>query len=696
MLRELFGVQPDFRLSGTRFTSIAALCLGLVFASGTPARSQEAAATPDSATLAYTTFEVPGAGTGENQGTAALSINASGEITGIYIDANGLLHGFLRPASGSPITAFDVQVSGLGKVLATIPTAINTAGEITGSYADGNGVYHGFLRAANGTFTFFDARNAGTTEHRGTYPIAINAVGIVAGTYTDDSAVYHGFVRAGDGTITPVNVSGEGTAPYSDQGTFADCIDTAGDVAGFYNDADGVSHGFVRAPGTGAITTFDDPYAGGGHSKLAVGTNPTGIDTAEDIAGTYTDVNGARHGFLRAANGAITTIDVPGAAVGTYDTTFPFGINTVGAITGAYANASGVHGFVRAVNATFTTLDAPGAGLSSCTSKGISSIVCGTVGVAVNTAGVVAGTYVNADAVLHGFVYSPAAPPPVPTTTSLASSLNPSVYLEPVTFSAKVTSSNGAPPNLEDVKFYGGAAYIGTGTLGGGSASTTTTVLPVGKDSITASYAGDGTFGGSTSAALSQVVNKANSFTALTANPNPSSFVQSVTLKATVTGQFGGTPSGTVTFSNGTKKIGTATLSKGAASLSTATLPVGADSITAVYSGDTNFGASTSNTVKQMVNQASTTTTLTSSLNPSKSGQSVTFTATVTGQFGGSPSGSVAFKNGTKLLKTVTLISGVATYTTTTLTSGTHSITAAYSGDTNFKVSSASLSQKVN
>jgi hypothetical protein len=91
-----------------------------------------------------------------------------------------------------------------------------------------------------------------------------------------------------------------------------------------------------------------------------------------------------------------------------------------------------------------------------------------------------------------------------------------------------------------------------------------------------------------------------------------------------------------------------------------------------------------------------TSTTVTSSANPSDSGQSVTLTATVTSTSGtpsGTPSGTVQFKdNGVNLGPAATLnLSGVATFTTSGLASGTHPITADYAG-TNFGSSSGTLS----
>jgi Zn-dependent metalloprotease len=83
-----------------------------------------------------------------------------------------------------------------------------------------------------------------------------------------------------------------------------------------------------------------------------------------------------------------------------------------------------------------------------------------------------------------------------------------------------------------------------------------------------------------------------------------------------------------------------------------------------------------------------TTTTLTSSLNPSLVGQSVTFTATVSGS-GGTPTGTVTFKDGATTLGSPALAGGVATFTTSALTAGTHPITASYSGDANFSASAS-------
>jgi uncharacterized repeat protein (TIGR03803 family) len=193
-----------------------------------------------------------------------------------------------------------------------------------------------------------------------------------------------------------------------------------------------------------------------------------------------------------------------------------------------------------------------------------------------------------------------------------------------------------------------------------------------------------------------EVTPAAATTTTLASAPNPSAYGQAATFTAAVASNSGAPPNGgTVSFMRGTKVLGTGTLSGGSATFTTSTLKMGTMTVKAEYGGDPNlFFGSTSNAVTQVVSQATTTTTLTSSLNPSNVGQSVTFTASVAPQFGGKLIGTVSFYDGTTLLRTVGV--GAAKYKTKTLTSGTHTITATYNGSTSFSGSSASLTQTVN
>jgi hypothetical protein len=600
-------------------------------------------------------IDAPGAGTGAIQGTIAIGIDTTGDVAGTYIDGSGTSHGFVFSASGT-MTTFDVSGAGTGKNQGTFVTAMDTIGDVTGYYSVAlYGLTHGFIRAANGAITSFDATTGGgNTAARG-----INSIGAVTGnTYGPG-----GFVRSASGVITTFAVPVPGQPSSDVYSTTGIAINTAGVVAGRYSDYTGVSHGYVRSA-NGTITSFDPPNVATTNLSTTrsvyneyVGTLPTSIDTAGDIAGTYTDTNGARHGFVRAASGAITVFDVPGADTSPCASSGmgvlmcgsgSFTINDAGEIVGAYMDVDNVgHGFLRAANGSITSFDAPGAGTGSYQGTGI---------FAINAAGTIAGTYLDTNSVLHGFVGTVA---PAATTATLTASQSASVFNEPASFTATVSSSSGTPPNGESVFFTNGLTQLGSATLSGGSASFTTTALPVGTDSVTASYTGDSNFAGSTSAAVSQTVGKATSFTALTSSPNPSALQQSVTLTAAVSGQFGGTATGMVTFSNGATTLGTAPLSGNAAVLPTTALSAGTDSITAVYSGDSNFGASTSNTVSQVVTGPAAT--------PIFSVSSGTYTATQTVSISDTTTNATVYytTNGTTPTTGSTLYTGAITVSTT-------------------------------
>jgi len=285
----------------------------------------------------------------------------------------------------------------------------------------------------------------------------------------------------------------------------------------------------------------------------------------------------------------------------------------------------------------------------------------------------------------------------VATTTTLSSSVNPSVSGKRVLFSATVSPQSGTGVPTGTITFYNGTTALATVTLTSGSASYSTSKLALGASSITAVYGGSSNNTGSTSAPVHQVVTAATT-TTLTSSPNPSAYGQSVILTATVTSSIGSPPNGeTVSFMKGALLLGTGTLSGGSASFNTSTLTVGEYGIKAVYGGDPNLSPSTSRAVSQAISKATTTTALVSSLNPSNFGQSVTFTATVAAEFNGTPTGSVVFKKDTVTLGTVILSGGVASYTTTKLAVGTESITAAYSGSGSFiRGTSTPLIQTVN
>jgi uncharacterized repeat protein (TIGR03803 family) len=281
------------------------------------------------------------------------------------------------------------------------------------------------------------------------------------------------------------------------------------------------------------------------------------------------------------------------------------------------------------------------------------------------------------------------------TTTSLSSNLNPSSVGQTVTFAASVSGGLTIPTGA--LAFRDGTVTIGTSTLDSfGQTSVATSTLAAGIHNMTGVYGGDASHAASTSAVLLQTVTHAATSTALASSANPSVFNQSVTFTATVT-SGSGTPTGTVTFFDGANSLGTVALSGGVGSLSISALAVGSHSITASYSGDSTFNSSTSSALIQNVNKASTTVQLGSSLNPSGFGQSVSFTATIFPQFSGQPTGLVTFLDGTTSIASIGVTNSRAILSTSALAVGTHSITASYSGDSNFTGNvSSPLSQVVN
>ena len=295
-----------------------------------------------------------------------------------------------------------------------------------------------------------------------------------------------------------------------------------------------------------------------------------------------------------------------------------------------------------------------------------------------------------------------------PTTTTLASSANPSLVGASVTFTATVA---GTAPTGTVAFTDGGSTITGCGAMAlpAGAANSkiatcSTSSMSAGTHSIVATYSGDAGNNGSTSATLSQVVNsKVPTSTSLSSSANPSLIGASVTFTATVAGTA---PTGTVAFTDGGSTItgcGAMALPAGAANSKIATcgtsnLSAGTHSIVATYSGDAGNNGSTSATLSQVVNsKVPSSTSLSSSANPANAGATVTLTATVTAAV---PTGNVAFTEaGTALAGCSAVpVSGTsAVCNTSSLSFGTHSIVATYGGNASTAGSaSAALLQTIN
>lgn len=283
-----------------------------------------------------------------------------------------------------------------------------------------------------------------------------------------------------------------------------------------------------------------------------------------------------------------------------------------------------------------------------------------------------------------------------PSALSVASSLNPSTFGVPVTFTATLKASGSILPT-GSIVFSDGGQSIGTAALGtGGAATLSTNSLAVGPHNIVASYAGDQNVNASTSAGITQTITEANTSTILTVNPaqpaagTPASLIASV---SPISGS--GSVTGTVTFLDGTANLGSVTVGpNGKASISVV-LSAGTHSLEAVYGGDSDDSASASAVVTLKVSSSATQVVLTSSASPALVLGAVTFTAAVSGT-GAAPTGSVIFSiDGTSAQPVAIDGTGKASFTDSTLTVGSHAIVAAYSGDSNNLASSSSTLDQV-
>lgn len=246
-------------------------------------------------------FDAPGADTrsGGFRGTFPSGINRGGTITGHFVDSKDTnlnwSRGFLRSPQGG-LTTFDVPGSSFTTTLGfgTFPVSINDDGTITGHYIDAKGLLHGFLRTPEGEFLTVDAPGVSSiaASGYGTFPESINQAGAVTGHYTDAHNMTRGFVRTRSAEFATFDAPDAGTVAAFGFGTFPTSINRAGAIAGHYMDASGAIRGFVRSS-SGKLTTFEAPDPRGG------GIFPQSINDAGAVTGHYMDARGLNHGFLR-------------------------------------------------------------------------------------------------------------------------------------------------------------------------------------------------------------------------------------------------------------------------------------------------------------------------------------------------------------------------------------------------------------
>lgn len=290
------------------------------------------------------------------------------------------------------------------------------------------------------------------------------------------------------------------------------------------------------------------------------------------------------------------------------------------------------------------------------------------------------------------------------TRTEVTTSPNPSVVGQPVTIRAVVTTvapGSGTPEGV--VEFRIGDEPVGTfRPLTDGEAELALDDLARGTHQVQARYlSGHADFAASTSDPVSHTVNRAATRTTVTTSGSPSVFGQRVTFTASVAVQApgAGSPTGTITFTDGDTVLGSEPVSSatgGQASITVDDLDIGQHAVTATYDGDDSFQGS-NGAVSHRVNRAQTSVVVSSSANPSQSGQGVTFTAEVdaVAPGAGDPTGTVQFTvNGAPLGGARPVEDGVATSPQfSALAPGVYRVAATYSGERRFVGSEGSLDQ---
>jgi YD repeat-containing protein len=649
----------------------------------------------------------------------------------------------------SSSTTLGTSTSGMSVTLTATVDGISYAGTPGGTvtFKDGSTtIGTGTLSGGTATYTV-------TTLSSGSH--SYTAVYGGSGTYSGSTSSAEVVAT----TSTSVSSSVTGTAGYGDSVTFTATVTAAGSGSGtpggtvdFYDGASWLGSGSVDGSGQATYSTnLLDPgthsisasYGGDDHHTVSSSSSLT----QEVRAATSTTLGTSTSGMSVTLTATVDGIIYSGTPTGTV--TFKDGSTTLGTgtLSGGVATytvttlSTGSHSYTAVYGGSGTySGSTSSAEVAATTTTSVSSSVTGTAAygeevtftATVTPAGSGSGTpggYVDFydDSTFLGSAsvnesgqatYSTSSLAPgtrsitahylgddhhtISTSSSLtqevraatATTLGTSTSGMSVTLTATVDSMSYGGTPTGTVTFKDGSTTLGTGTLSGGVATYTITTLSAGSHPFTAAYGGSGTYSGSTSSA--EVV--ATTATSVSSSVTGTAvYGESVTFTATVTaaGSGSGTPGGYVDFYDGSTYLGSGSVEGGQATYSTSTLSPGTRSITAHYLGDDHHTISESSPLTQEV-RAATSTTLETSVNPSVWNQSVTLTATVGSMsYGGTPTGTVTFKDGSTTIGTGTLSGGVATLSISTLEVGSHTLNVYYGGDGNYSASDGSTSQTV-
>ena len=310
----------------------------------------------------FISFDAPGAGTANGQGTIPTAINDSGLIGGFFIDGANGQHGFLRAPDGT-FTTVDIP-----NAVWTQVHALNNGGAAVGDFLDHLNRWHGFLRNARGKYR--EIKNPGDPMAGLVAPQSVNDVGQVVGTTSHGQFAVHGFVWDLSGTFTAFDVPGAPAATYPAS------INAGGQITGYFYPPSGGARSFLR-DAAGIFTTFD----------LGIGmqTFAADINTSGQITGSFLMLNGSRAGYVRDPDGTITQFSFPGLTGIAGDS-----INDTGVIVGGNFTDQGNVSIERDQSGNVSLIPVPFPNKSNWT-------------IGINQTGQIVGVYVDSAGVNHGW-----------------------------------------------------------------------------------------------------------------------------------------------------------------------------------------------------------------------------------------------------------------------------------------------------
>ncbi len=261
----------------------------------------------------------------------ALGINSAGTIAGYFGAGNGLAG---HPNQGYTVVPPYAQANFTNEnfpgSVQTQVTGLNNIGTTVGFWAPSNiggDNNFGFVGIAN-TFTNVNNPNTATTGTMINQLLGVNNSNIAVGFYVDAMGVAHGYTYTISSNTFSANINDPNAGTGAGQGTTAAAIDNAGDIAGFYVGADGVTHGFVDIGGM--FTTLDVP----GETT----TSLLGLNNLGEAVGFDVDSMGIMHGIVCSVT-TLTCVNVDDPNVPPGTTTLN-GVNDLGQLVGFYVDGN--------------------------------------------------------------------------------------------------------------------------------------------------------------------------------------------------------------------------------------------------------------------------------------------------------------------------------------------------------------------